>query len=92
MDKDAVIRHHTQHLGEVIGVERIDLKEERALSRQGLGGILGDGAIEKQRVIVRYEERQMRLVIQHVAFHRRLLFLADIRGIAHDEVVMRGKR
>ena len=43
---------------------------ERALRFQSLGGILGDGAIEKQRVIVRHEECQMRLVLQNITFHR----------------------
>ena len=88
-DRDVVIRHHMQHLGEIVGIEGIDLEEERTLRFQTLNGILGDGAIEEQRVIVRHEERQMRLVIQHVAFHRRFLFLADIRGIAHDEIPLR---
>ena len=57
-------------MSEVIGVEGIELEEERALRSQGIGGKLGNGTIEEQRIVIRYEECQMRLVFQNITFHR----------------------
>ncbi len=45
----------------------------------------GDTAVEKERVLVGYEERRVRLVVQHGSIHLRFLTLGNIRRIGdHD--------
>ena len=41
-----------QHVGERTGVEGVDFEEEAAAGAQSLDGILADGTVEAQRVVV----------------------------------------
>ena len=69
-----------------MGKGGVGLKEQRAAGLEGAGGIACDGAVEEQRVMVGHEQSRGRLMVEHVAVHRRTLAVEHIGRIAHYEV------
>ena len=70
-------------------VSCIDFEVERTARTKVTKRISTNGAIEEQRIIVRYKKGQMRFVVEHLRGHIDLFALTDIRRIAHDGVVER---
>ena len=76
-----------QHAAELIGKQRVYLKiQSPALSEIG-EGIVGNGTIEAQRIIVGDKECQRRLMVKDIDAHILLLAEGDVRRIRDDDVV-----
>ena len=81
--------------GEAVGLEEggglegegfVDFEGQQTVGSEVGGCVAGYGAVEAQRVIVGDKEGQVRVVVEHIAAHQCLLALANVGGIADDEV------
>lgn len=62
------------------------LEDDGATVTEGVGGIVGDGAIEEERVGIGNEEGDVWLMVEDIRVHGLCLLITYIRRIADDEV------
>ena len=63
----------------------IDFEEEIPTVSEVTDGVLGDGAIEQERVFVGHKKGQRRLMIEHRRCHLACLMITDVGRVADDD-------
>ena len=82
----------TEHGDSIDGIKRVELEVKTAFCCQIFYGIMGNGPVKKQRVVIGYEEGSFWFVVKHIASHRCTLTMADIRWVADNRVDTRRLR
>ena len=80
-----------EQLGGLGGKGLVDFHHQLTVGGEVAGGVLSDGAVEKQRVFVGHEEGLGGVVVQYVALHDGAFVFHDVGGIADDEVAGGGE-